>query len=489
MVRERGGACLMSGREKGPDVNDVGGLLHGTTVPLPVLARGEQRGRRCILTRLSDVEPLPVEWLWRAWIPLGMLTILDGDPGLGKSTLLLDLVARLSRGDSMPDGSPGPTAAGSVILSAEDDLARVIRPRLDFAGADPSLVATLHVATEGGEPRDPTISPEDLEAVEDAVHEMSARLVIVDPLVAFLPADVNAHRDQDVRRSLRELRGLAERTGAGVVPLRHLNKNVGGSALYRGGGSIGIIGAARSGLLLAADPEDPSGEARVLAVVKSNLAPHPRSLRLRLIPSENPDIARVEWVGGTDQTATSLLAVPSDPEERTALDDATGFLREALAAGPRRARDVEKDAAREGIKPRTLRRSRKALRVVHRKSGQPGDSSQHWLWSLPEDVQRNREAQAPNVATASDLGHLRVTGDGKPLWEEAVAEGGQAAGDGHLRTGHSSACERCGGPTLRWTAGDVCTQCHHVVPPTWRDGADAALLDNAGWERTGGADA
>jgi len=127
---------------------------------------------RALVTRYKDVKAMPVEWLWRGRVPLGMVTVLEGDPGLGKSTVMLDLAARLSRGDVMPDGSPGPEAAGVVILSAEDDPAHVIRPRLDAAGADVSRIAMVRINDQGNGLREPMLTPEDLAAVESAMQQV-----------------------------------------------------------------------------------------------------------------------------------------------------------------------------------------------------------------------------------------------------------------------------------------------------------------------------
>ncbi len=265
---------------------------------------------------LSDVEPERLTWLSRGRLAAGKLTVLDGDPGLGKSTLLAELPARVTRGDALPNGEAG-RPRGVVLLSAEDGLADTIRPRLEAAGADLdrvlALVAMPDEGDEDGPGRLPTI-PDDLGYVEELVRHADAALLVIDPLMAYLGADTNAHRDQDVRRALAALAALAERTGVAVVLIRHLNKAQSAHALYRGGGSIGIIGAARCGLLLAADPDDP--ERRVLAPTKANLARPPVTPVFRLAPVPGTDVARVAWLGETAHTAANLLAQPADEEER-----------------------------------------------------------------------------------------------------------------------------------------------------------------------------
>lgn len=396
--------------------------------------RSGARGRHpsAELLRLSEVKPEPVTWLWDGYIPLGTLTVLDGDPGLGKSTVMLDLASRLSRGVAMPDGSNGPAAAGTVLLSAEDDLARVIRPRLDVTGANLERVAVVRMRVSDSEQREPTLSPKDLREVESNVLELGARLVVVDPLMAYLPQDVDAHRDQDVRRVLSALRGLAERTGAAVVVVRHLNKAPGASPLYRGGGSIGIVAAARSGLLLAAEPGDSTGSVRVLASLKSNLGPAPPSLRLRLTTCPGTKFARVTWEGASGHSAVSLLALPPTPKDLSAVEEAESFLRELLAGGPVLARDAEDEAKAGGISARTLRRARERLGVAPRKAGQPGEAGQHWQWALPEGGQPP-EPDASNPANSGPVGQLHEPEPAPAGCPGDDVEGGHAEGCGLTR--------------------------------------------------------
>jgi RecA-family ATPase len=330
--------------------------------------------------RLSDVQPEPVRWLWPGRIPLGKVTADDGDPGLGKSTTMLDLAARASRGLPMPDGSRGDLSgpAGAVILSAEDGLADTIRPRLDAAGADAARVVALTHVTDAGGDRLPTLA--DIAVLRAAVEQAEAKLVIIDPFMAYLPGEVNSYRDQDVRRVLARLGQLAEETGAAIVIIRHLTKGGAANPLYRGGGSIGIIGAARSALLVAKDPDDPDGPRRILAIAKGNLAAPVPSLAYRLQAAENGSV-RVVWEGETAHTAASLLAAANEtPEDRDAGSDAAGFLREALREGERPAEDVLREARKAGVAEATLKRAKKRVGVLVRKEG--FGSAGRWLWSL-----------------------------------------------------------------------------------------------------------
>jgi hypothetical protein len=348
--------------------------------------------------RLSDVAARPVKWLLPGRIPRGKVAVVDGDPGLGKSTLMLEIAARVTTGSPMPDGSrsdlDGP--ASVVLLSAEDGLDDTIRPRLDAAGADTRRVVAL-VGVSDGDPDRPERLPtlDDIVEIETAVRANDAALVIVDPLMAYLPGRADSSKDQDVRSVLARLARVAEDTGAAIVVVRHLNKSQQASALYRGGGSIGIIGAARSGLLVARDPDDPTGARRILAMTKSNLAAPMPALAYRLIPDENGAV-RVAWEGETDHTADGLLAQPSSPEERTATDEAVEWLEAALRGGERPASDVQLEARRDGITDKCLRLARQRLGLVSRRDGfGPGSRR---MWSLRSET---AESPAPPVGRSS----------------------------------------------------------------------------------------
>lgn len=339
--------------------------------------------RRAIITRLADVAPERVSWLWPGRLPLGKVAVLDGSPGLGKSTVTLDLAARVSRGHAMPDGTWSALAgpAGVVLLSAEDGPADTIRPRLEAAGADCERIALLTVADQHGAGL--FTLPDDLPLLREAVNDLAARLVVVDPLMAFLAGATNSYRDQDMRRALAPLAQLADDTGAAVLVVRHFNKGASTDPLMRGGGSIGIVGAARAGLLVAPHPDDgddPNGR-RVLAVYKSNLAALPLALVYQL-EDTGSGVARVAWEPEPFSiSASDLLGAPVADEPRGAMDAAKSFLQDVLANGPKPARFVTDEATAAGISKRTLARARKTLGIQASKAGMHGG----WLWSLPAE--------------------------------------------------------------------------------------------------------
>jgi hypothetical protein len=236
--------------------------------------------------------------------------------------------------------------------------------------------------------------------LEEAVTSTGAVLLIVDVVMAYLPTGTDAHKDQDVRRVLSRLSALADRTGCTVLLIRHLNKASGRDPLYRGGGSIGIVGAARAGLLVASDPEDEG--LRVLASVKSNLGQAPPSLSYRLESNGDYGVARVAWQGRVEHTAHTLLSDRPDSEEVTATSEAQLWLEDYLAqSGAARSADAKRDAAKVKITERTLQRAAEKLGVVTRSEGFPRVT---W-WSLPSGA-----SDAKTAPVSQNLGATGATG-------------------------------------------------------------------------------
>ena len=356
-----------------------------------------------LIVQISDVEPTQTSWLWKDRIPFGKITILDGDPGLGKSLVTLDLAARLSTGRPMPEEAPCDldAAADVMLLNCEDELSDTIRPRLDAAKADAERIHVFTAIKWPGGDALPSLS-DDLQ-IDQALQETKARLLIVDPLMAYLPG--NSHRDQDVRQVLAPLAALASSRQVAVFVVRHLNKSYGGSPIYRGGGSIGIIGAARSALLVAKDPDD--RDRRILAVSKANLSAPATALAYRVV--EHGSVARIEWDGRTDHDADQLLR-PESPERLLAIEEAMEFLEAELEAGPLPSERVLEKGKQAGHSSATLRRARARLGIKSKKVGKPGEK-QYWKWMPPEgDLDQSKVITSAEWSSSGPGDHLRLPG-------------------------------------------------------------------------------
>jgi hypothetical protein len=341
----------------------------------------------------ADVEVVEVTWIWPGFIPQGKIVLLEGDPDLAKTTISLDLAARITAGRPMPDGSPG--IAGEVVfLGFEDDFADTLVPRFRAAGGDDSKL-TLLVDVMGPEGPRPYSIPEDALLIEEVVRAKGAVLLIIDPLMAALSGEVKSGVDHHVRRALAPLKALAERCGCTVLVIRHWNKNVAvQNLLYRGGGSIGIIGASRAALAVTPDPEDATR--RVLIPVKANLAAQEErsAMRYRVVscgvPGTDIETAGIEWLGRADASklATSL-AQAGAPIDTSAVGEAVGILKELLANGPVLATIAKRYMGEAGVSKSTVDRAKKKLHVKARPVvNEHGDT--HWWWSLPTAEHQGR---------------------------------------------------------------------------------------------------
>ena len=271
------------------------------------------------LVQLSTHVRRPRQWLWPGRIPLGCLTLVDGDPGVNKSILIYDIAARVTQGRGMY-GSDQAAAPGNVVLLQAEDTMDDMWDRLEAAGADLDRVFVY------GGTGDPIEFPRDIEWLEATIREQQARFVVIDPAMSFIT--VNANHYQAVQRALVPLAAMAQGTEAAVALVRHLNKSGGSNPLYRGSGSIGLIGAARSGLLVAIDPADPGR--RVLAQTKTNLGTMSDSLSFR--PVERGGGVAVEWLGTSVHSARRLLEA-GGAQSQSELEDAMYFLYAILANG------------------------------------------------------------------------------------------------------------------------------------------------------------
>jgi putative DNA primase/helicase len=372
-----------------PERGDVSDWLNagGTAEKLQELAEGAMTlfGRTPSLTCVADVEREETVWLWHNRIPLRKLTLIEGDPGEGKTWLTHVLAANITRGWPLPDdeGNTFEREPGSVVLlSAEDGAGDTIRPRLEDAEANLERVFLLTGSQE--EPDEGMYLDRDLDLLEATARKVKPLLVVVDPLQAYLGASVDMHRANETRPVLAALGRFAERHGCAVVIVRHLRKTSGDRAIYRGIGSIDFTGAARSVLRVGKDPQDP--RRRVIASVKSNLGPEPESLAFTI------EEGQFRWLG-TSKVTAEAMDMPQDEETRTKLEEAIDFLKEELADGPRPSRELIREAKKQlDISERTLKTAKASLDIEHFRESGKGRAGQ-WFWKLNEDSSSLDEGQ------------------------------------------------------------------------------------------------
>jgi putative DNA primase/helicase len=263
-----------------------------------------------VLRRLADIETRPVSWLWRGYVPANKITLIEGDPSLGKSLLVADLLARVTTSRTMPDGSASdlPAPASVLLLASEDDASDTLKPRLLAAGADLSRVYLWEAVTTDQVTRMPLL-PEDLAQLASIINEIDAKMIVIDPLSSYLSNRIDSWKDPDIRRALSPLAAMGNDLGVTIILLRHWNKSPGTDLLYRGLGSIGFTAAARSVLAVVRHPEDDN--TRILFGLKSNLGPRPPALAFEI---EQVGMAPViRWKGPVELTSEDLTGAGRDP--------------------------------------------------------------------------------------------------------------------------------------------------------------------------------
>lgn len=348
---------------------------------------------------LGDIDAKGVPWLWPDRLPAGMIAVVDGPPGAGKSSIVCDLTARLTRGRPWPGATEGREPRNVVLLGHEDSPEYTLRPRLDAAGADPDRVRLL-MDIGGRLPR----LPDDAAAIEQAVVDAHAALLVIDPMTAYL-GRTDLHRDNEVRSALLPLATLAERTGAAVLLIRHLRKSGGTDAIYRGLGSVGTIALARTGLMVLPDPDDPT--ARVLAWTKLSVGPLPQSLRWRFDESAGGKPPRVAWDEAPCVLTADAILDREDQKHRgrgqegpSVVDRAEEMLMEMFEdRGEIPAADVLSEAARQGITEKSLRAARQRVGIRRRRQNTGGRrGAGRWVWTAPGF----KAADNPNRAGLND---------------------------------------------------------------------------------------
>lgn len=321
------------------------------------------------LIHMEDVVSKAVEWLWYPYIPYGKITIIEGDPGEGKTTLVLKLAAALSRGLPLPcDDDKEYEPIHIIYQTAEDGIEDTIKPRLEKAGADCSMIRVI-------DETDKELSMTD-DRLEQAIIETKARLIILDPIQAYIGATVDMHRANEIRPVLKHLGIIAEKHNCAIILIGHMNKASGSKSTYRGLGSIDIQATARSVLLVARLRDKPN--IRIMAHDKSSLAPAGDAIGFEMTEDNG-----MVCIGPYDITIDELL---SGNEERgkKKLDIAENFIKEYFGSNkviP--SNEIMMEAAKRSIKRNTLLSAKKKLGITSDKEKAEGGTI-YWTWVMPE---------------------------------------------------------------------------------------------------------
>jgi hypothetical protein len=424
------------------DWRDAGGTLEQfrelteVTPPIDAAALSELRARSgltdeqprhqtrvetgsLVTRRLSEVNARPVSWLWPGRIARGKVTIIAGNPGLGKSQITANIAAIVTAGGRWPVDRVQCTPGNVIFLSAEDDPADTLRPRLEAAGANLHRVHVLDAVILGytgeGLQQNRAFSLErDMAALSVKLDELGDVVaVVIDPITAYL-GNVDSHRNAEVRALLAPLSELASQHGVAIIGVSHLNKSAGSEALMRVTGSLAFVAAARAAYLVAQDPDNPAR--RLFLPMKNNIGPDSAGLAFRI------EEATIRSAGAPLQT--SLVVWDSEPvtttadevmrtqasEHGSALREAEEWLQETLSE-PTPQSDVSRMAKGAGISEKTLRRASESLGIIKAKTGMKGG----WVWSFPTKMPKTSEdAQQDCMGTFEKVGHL-------PEVEKAIA--------------------------------------------------------------------
>ena len=330
------------------DWNDV--LVHRAEIPnrnyfKSIVLKEPSKPETVKIIRMSDVELTPVEWLWKPYLPFGKLSVLQGNPGEGKTYFAMHLAAACTNGKLLPN-MERMEPFNVIYQTAEDGLGDTVKPRLIEAGADLDRVLVIDDSEA-----QLTLSDE---RIEKAIVENNARLVIIDPIQAYLGADVDMNRANEVRPIFMRLGQVAQRTGCAILLIGHLNKAAGMQSLQRGLGSIDIAAAVRSVMFIGKLKHDPT--MRILTHEKSSLAPPGASLAFSL-----GDEGGFRWVGEYDITADEMLS-GIEPQRETKTQQAKDLICTLLAGGKQvLSEDIDKAALERGIPGRTVRDAKREL--------------------------------------------------------------------------------------------------------------------------------
>ena len=319
----------------------------------------EEKKTELKMIRMSDVQSQEIEWLWYPFIPYGKLTIVQGDPGDGKTTLILNIAAKLSKGEGLEDGMEVTEPIKVIYQTAEDGLADTVKPRLENAGAECENILVI-------DENDKLLSMVD-ERLEEALEKTHAKMLILDPIQAYLGSGMDMNRANEARDMTKRLGALAEKYKCAIVLIGHMNKAAGNKAAYRGMGSIDFFAVARSVLLVGRVEGEPN--LRAVVQIKNNLAEfgHPKAFSL----SENG----FSWLGDYEITADEVLGGIAPKANKS--EQAKQLLRDlAETSNAMQSNEIFDLAEEQNISKRTLENAKRELGIRAKKINNT------WYWEL-----------------------------------------------------------------------------------------------------------
>lgn len=380
-----------------------------TTAPAPM---------EIVYRQMSDIIPESVKWLWPGRLALRKVSLIAGDPGVGKSQVMASVTATVTTGGLWPVDKVECKQGNVIILSAEDDASDTIRPRLDAAGADVRRVFILDaVIDKTGGHRSFNLAF-DLERLGQMIEKIGGvALISIDPITAYL-GRTDSHKNADVRALLAPLGDMAEKYNTAVIAVSHLNKREGGNPLYRVTDSLAFVAAARAAYLAVRDPHD--GNRRLLLPIKNNIGNDTGGLAFSIAPKtvwENIETSVVIWEeeSVTINATEAMRPYQPDSQGQSALDAAQSFLHNILEKGPLTSTQVREFSEGAGHAWRTIQRAAKTMGIAPTKDGMRGP----WMWQLPvKNAKSHEECQANSMAAFDNVGGLRQTSGQIPSFEE-----------------------------------------------------------------------
>lgn len=328
----------------------------------------EEKKTELKMIKMSEVQSQEIEWLWYPFIPYGKLTIVQGDPGDGKTTLILNIAAKLSKGEGMDNDMKLMESMNIIYQTAEDGLADTVKPRLEKAGADCERILIIDES-------DKSLSMAD-DRLEEAIIQTGARMLILDPIQAYLGGGIDMKRANEARDMTKRLGALAEKYKCAIILIGHMNKASGSKSTYRGLGSIDIQATARSVLLVARLRDKPN--IRIMAHDKSSLAPAGDAIGFEMTEDNG-----MVCIGPYDITIDELLS-GNEGRGKKKLDIAENFIKEYFGTNkviP--SNEIMMEAAKRSIKRNTLLSAKKKLGITSDKE-KAEDGTIYWTWVMPE---------------------------------------------------------------------------------------------------------